>query len=86
MQNNETQKIKTVPDNYTSITPWIKSPSSANLILFSQGAFNAEEIPNSRIINEEGKLIHAVVSKGNAFVMLFDAREDRAPTPAFLNL
>ena len=86
MQNNESQKIKTVPDNYTSVTPWIISQSSADLIIFLQAAFDAEEIPNSRITNEDGVIIHVVVKIGNALVMLFDSREGWAPTPSFLNL
>lgn len=79
-------KIKIVPDNYTSVTPWIISPSSAKLIEFLKAVFEAEEIPNSRIKNEEGVIIHVVVKIGNAMVMLFDSREGWAPTPAFLNL
>jgi uncharacterized glyoxalase superfamily protein PhnB len=79
-------KINTVPDNYTSVTPWIISSSSADLIEFLKAAFNAEEIPNSRIKNEEGIIIHVVVKIGNAMVMLFDSRADWGPTPAFLNL
>ncbi|SEW29106.1 Uncharacterized conserved protein PhnB, glyoxalase superfamily [Chitinophaga sp. YR573] len=79
-------KIKIVPDNYTSVTPWIISPSSAKLIEFLKVVFEAEEIPNSRIKNEEGVIIHVVVKIGNAMVMLFDSREGWAPTPSFLNL
>jgi uncharacterized glyoxalase superfamily protein PhnB len=80
------EKINIVPDNYTSVTPWIISPSSADLIEFLKAAFDAEEIPNSRITNEAGVIIHVVVKIGNAMVMLFDSREGWAPTPAFLNL
>lgn len=79
-------KVKIVPDNYTSVTPWIISPSSARLIEFLKAAFEAEEIPNSRIKNEDGIIIHVVVKIGNAMVMLFDSREGWAPTPVFLNL
>jgi PhnB protein len=79
-------KIKMVPDNYTSVTPWIISPSSAKLIEFLKAAFEAEEITNSRIVNEEGVIIHVVVKTGNAMLMLFDSREGWAPTPTFLNL
>src|SRR5579862_501710 len=86
IQKNETKKIKTVPENYTSVTPWIISRSSADLIGFLQAAFDAEEIPNSRIVNEDGVIIHVVVKTGNALVMLFDSREGWAPTPNFLNL
>jgi len=86
MKKNEVHKIKTVPENYTSVTPWIISRSSADLIGFLQAAFDAEEIPNSRIVNENDVIIHVVVKIGNALVMLFDSREGWAPTPSFLNL
>ena len=86
MKNNNAQKIKIIPEHYTSVTPWIISPSSANLIEFLKAAFEAEEIPNSRIQNEEGVIIHVVVKIGNAMVKLFDSREGWAPTPSFLTL
>jgi uncharacterized glyoxalase superfamily protein PhnB len=86
MKNINVRKIQTVPDNYTSVTPWIISPSTENLIAFLKAAFEAQEIPNSRIKNEDGVIIHAVVKIGNAMVMLFDARKGWAPTPSFLNL
>jgi uncharacterized glyoxalase superfamily protein PhnB len=78
--------IKTIPDGYGAVTPWIISPSSAQLIAFLEAAFDAEEIPNSRITNEAGIIIHVVVKIGNSLVMLFDSREGWPPTPAFLNL
>lgn len=86
MQNNKNQKIKIIPDEYTSVTPWIISRSSADLIEFLKNAFDAKEIPNSRITNEDGMIIHVVVRIGNAMVMLFDSRDGWAPTPSFLNL
>ena len=86
MQNKDKQPVKIVPENYTSVTPWIISSSSANLIAFMEEAFGAEEVPNSRIYNEEGGIIHVVVKVGNALVMLFDSRKDWGPTPTFLNL
>lgn len=79
-------KIKTLPEHYTSVTPWIISASSADLIVFLKAVFNAEEIPNSRICNEAGDIIHVVVKLGNALVMLFDSREGWGPTPSFLNV
>ena len=86
MNSNESQKIKTVPDNYTSVTPWIISLSSSKLIEFLKAAFDAEEIPHSRITNEEGIIIQVVVKIGDALLMLFDSREGWPPTPGFLNL
>jgi PhnB protein len=86
MQSKESQKIKTVPDNYTSVTSWIISPSSADLIKFLKNAFDAEEIPHSRLKNEDGVIIHVVVKIGDAMVMLFDSREGWGQYPSFLNL
>jgi uncharacterized glyoxalase superfamily protein PhnB len=86
IMKNEAQKIKTVPENYTSVTPWIISPSSIKLIGFLKAAFDAEEIPNSRITNKDGIIIHAVVKIGDSMVMLFDSRTGWASTPTFLNL
>ena len=86
MPNKQEQKVKTIPDNYTSVTPWIISKSSADLIEFLQKTFGAEEIPNSRITNEDGVIIHVVVKIGNALVLLFDSREGWGQTPSFLNV
>ncbi|RFM33563.1 VOC family protein [Chitinophaga silvisoli] len=79
-------KMNTVPEGYTSVTPWIVSANTAAQIKFLEGAFNAVEIPGSRITNDEGIIIHAVVKIGTAMVMLFDSRKGWGPTPALLNL
>jgi PhnB protein len=86
MKTKNAAKIKTVPDNYTAVTPWIISPSSEKLIEFMTEAFGAEEVPNSKIKNEDGVVIHVVVKIGDALIMLFDSREGWNPTPSFLNL
>jgi uncharacterized glyoxalase superfamily protein PhnB len=86
MKINQAQKIKTVPNQYTSITPWIISPSTVQQIEFLEAVFDAQEIPNSRITNDDGMIIHVVIKIGDAMVMLFDAREGWAPTPSFLNV
>lgn len=80
------KSIKTVPDGYSAVTPWLISPSSADLIKFITATFNAEEIPNSRITNEAGIIIHVVVKLENTLVMLFDSRAGWPATPAFLNV
>lgn len=79
-------KMNTVPEGYTSVTPWIISANTPDQINFLQEVFNAEEIPNSRITNDDGIIIHAVIKIGNAMVMLFDTRKGWGPTPAFLNV
>lgn len=78
--------ISLAAEGYTRVTPWIISPSSADLIAFLSEVFEAEEVPNSRITNAEGLIIHAVVKLGNALIMLFDSRKDWPATAAYLNV
>ncbi|MFD2936200.1 VOC family protein [Spirosoma flavum] len=86
MNADQTPKIKTVPDHYTTVTPWLISPSSALVIDFMQAAFGAQEVPNSRITNNTGVVIHVVVRLGDAMLQLFDTRPGWGPTPSLLNL
>ena len=82
----ETKKVQVIPEGYTSVTPWIISFSSVTLIEFMEAAFNAEEIQNSRVYNEDDSIGHVEVRIGNAIVMLFDAKKGWLPTPSFLRL
>ena len=53
MKKDNALKIKKVPENYTAVAPWIISPSSEKLIEFLEAAFEAEEVPNSKIKNKQ---------------------------------
>ncbi|NIJ52644.1 VOC family protein [Dyadobacter arcticus] len=86
MKAKNSSRINTIPDSYTAVTPWLISESSEKLITFMEAVFGAEEVPNSKIKNEEGVVIHVVVKIGDAMVMLFDSREGWNPTPSFLNV
>jgi PhnB protein len=83
LETNENLEI--VPMGYTAVTPWIITKSTEKMIDFLAIVFDAEEVPNSRIINAQGVIIHIVVKIGGALVMLFDARQGWGPTPSFLN-
>jgi len=86
MKNHVKKNIEIVPANFTSVTPWIVSSSTSKMIDFLTAAFEAEEIPHSRIKNKEGVIINVVVKIGTAMVMLFDSREGWSPTPSLLNM
>lgn len=87
MEHMETDKtVNLTPEGHTAVTPWIISPSSEKQIAFMRDAFGAEEVPNSRITNADGLIIHVGVKIGDANIMLFDARKGWPPTPTFLNL
>lgn len=73
-----------VPPGYTTVTPWMITPDTAQLLDFVHRAFDAEEL--ARIPGPDGGIGHAEFRIGNAIVMAFDARPEWPPTPAFLRL
>src|SRR3990170_1764252 len=76
--------MSVVPAGYTTVTPWIISRSTVQLIDYLKRAFQAEEL--ACLVDEHGVVGHAEVRIGDAVVMAFDARPDWPPTPAFLRL
>lgn len=75
-----------VPEGYGTVTPWIISEDSAGLIRFLEAAFAAEEIPGSRMLDQDGSIVHVEVAIGNSIVMLFDSYPGWPETPAFFRL
>ncbi|WP_336213776.1 VOC family protein [Nonomuraea sp. LPB2021202275-12-8] len=76
--------VKPVPEGYTTVTPWIISSDTAQLIDYVKEAFGAEEI--ARVIGEDGSIGHAEVRIGDSVVMMFDSRPEWPLTPGFLRL
>ncbi|MDB5541033.1 MAG: Glyoxalase/bleomycin resistance protein/dioxygenase [Devosia sp.] len=74
----------TIPDGYTTVTPWIISADTPQLIAFLAAAFGGVEI--ARLANADGSIAHAEIRIGDAVVMAFDAPEGIAPVPAFIRL
>ncbi|WP_433021698.1 VOC family protein [Kribbella sp. CA-294648] len=76
--------VKAIPEGYTTITPWIISKDTNALMDYLTRAFGAEEL--FRVADEDGVIGHAEMQIGDAKVMMFDARPDWPPTPAYLRL
>jgi PhnB protein len=76
--------VQPVPEGYTTVTPWIITPDTAQLIDYVKQAFNAEEI--ARVLAAGNRIDHAEVRIGDSVVMMFDSRPGWPPTPAFLRL
>lgn len=74
-----------IPAGYHSVTPWIISRDTAGMIDFLKLVFDAEEL-GEPVYVEGGKIGHAEVRVGDSVVMLFDAKDDWAETPAYLRL
>ncbi len=65
--------IKTVPDGYHTVTPFINAKGVAKLIDFLKSAFGAEEI--MRMPGPGGMVMHAEVNIGNSRLMLGEATQ-----------
>jgi uncharacterized glyoxalase superfamily protein PhnB len=76
--------MKTIPDGYTTVTPWLISTDTAAELEFIRAAFDGEEL--ARVVGEDGRIGHAETRIGDAIVLLFDAPEDWPSTPCFLRL
>jgi uncharacterized glyoxalase superfamily protein PhnB len=72
-----------IPEGYRTVTPWVVSRDTAQLIGFVTKAFGGEEI--ARVPNATGGIGHAEVRIGDSIVMMFDAGPDWPDTPAFLD-
>jgi PhnB protein len=77
-------EIRTVPEGYGTVTPWIIVRGCAEFLDYIKRAFGAEEI--ARLPDENGKIGHAEARIGDSIVMTFDAGDDWPDTPAFLRL
>jgi PhnB protein len=83
---SEPAQEPTFPPGYGTVTPWIISPDSAALVRFLETAFDAAEIEGSRMLNQDGAIVHVEVRIGRSIVMLFDSYEGWPETPAFFRL
>ncbi len=77
-------EIRSAPEGYSTVTPWIISRDTAQLLDFVKEAFGAEEI--ARVDGEDGTIGHAEFRIGDSVVMTFDAKEEWPDTPSFLRL
>ncbi|MFB4270165.1 VOC family protein [Nonomuraea sp. GTA35] len=73
-----------IPEGYTTVTPWIINADTAGVIRYLETAFDAVEL--GRVTDEKGRIGHAEVRIGDAIVMLFDSAPGWPATPAFLRL
>ncbi|MFH8748867.1 VOC family protein [Streptomyces rimosus] len=76
--------VEPVPHGYHTVTPWIISRDTVQLIDFMKRAFGAEEL--ACMASKDGVIEHAEVRIGDSVVMMFDARPEWPPTPGFLRL
>jgi uncharacterized glyoxalase superfamily protein PhnB len=83
-QQQYKKQVGTIPEGYTTVTPFVAVKGAAGFIDFLKAAFDGKEL--GRVPNPDGTLGHAEVKIGNAIVMMFDSKPDWPLTPALLRL
>lgn len=76
--------VKSKPDRYHSVTPYLVVEGAARLIDFAEVAFGGEV--TERLAAPDGRIGHAELRIGNSVVMLADAHGGRPPMPCMLHL
>jgi PhnB protein len=77
-------EIRPEREGYHTVTLWIASRDTAQLLDFVREAFGAQEI--ARVHNEDGTIGHAEFRIGDSMVMAFDAGVGWPDTPSLLRL
>jgi len=62
--------VKTIPDGYSSVTPYLIVTGAANALDYYKMAFDAQEI--MRMPGPDGKIMHAELQIGSSRIMLAD--------------
>lgn len=76
--------ISTVPDGYSSVSPWLITRDTNALFEFITAAFDAQEI--DRVVGTDGAIGHAEARIGDSVVLAFDARPHWPATPSYLRV
>ena len=69
---SDNKEVKPIPDNYPQLSPYLCCKNAAAAIEFYKNVFGAREDESMRMTTPEGKIGHAEIRIGNAFVMLAD--------------
>ncbi|MBE9107304.1 VOC family protein [Nostoc cf. edaphicum LEGE 07299] len=76
--------VKSIPDGYHTVTPYLVVQGAATLIEFLTSAFEAKEI--RRTLHPQGGIINAEVRIGDSVVMVSEARDEFKPMPSSIYL
>ena len=72
--------VKSIPDGYHTITPYLLVDGVARLISFLITTFDASEL--ERRLRPDGSIMHAEVRIGDSIVMMGEPLDEFGPMPA----
>ena len=78
------ERPPSVPEPYSSVSPWVITRNTGKLIDFAIAVFGATDM--GRVTDENGVIGHAEMMIGDTVVLAFDARPQWPDTPAFLRV
>ncbi|HEX9654175.1 MAG TPA: VOC family protein [bacterium] len=76
--------VKSIPDGFHTVTPYLLVKGVAQLLDFLKQAFDAKEI--SRSATPDGTVMHAQMQIGDSFVMMGEAGGQWQPMPGSIYL
>jgi len=77
--------VKSIPDGFHTVTPYITVRNADKVIAFLKAAFNAE-MDHDPIKRPDGSVMHTQVRIGDSRVMIADEMEGMKATPSTLYL
>jgi PhnB protein len=84
MPNKTEKKARPIPEGYYTVTPFIITRNSAELLDFLSRAFGAQEI--TRVYNNDAAIGHAETRISDSMVMMFDAQKEWPDILSYLRL
>jgi PhnB protein len=80
----KTEKVKSVPEGFSTVTPYLVVDGASDLIDFLKNGFEAQEV--FRMNRDDNRVSHATVKIGNSMIMISDTMTDMHPELAMLYL
>ncbi|EGW38810.1 VOC family protein [Desulfosporosinus sp. OT] len=69
---------------YNTVSIWLTTKSTNELIIFLKAAFNAKEL--GRVYNPDGSIGHAEVQIGDSKILMFDSKPEWPAVRSFIHL
>jgi PhnB protein len=82
MEQDTKKPVKTIPEGYHSVTPFLIANDAARLLDFIVKAFDGEI--TSRMDTDKGEVMHATVKIGDSLIMVADAMQEMPPATGML--
>lgn len=76
--------VNPIPENYHTISPYLIVKDAERLMDFLERAFGAQ--PGEKMLDQQGRIMHAEVRIGDSVVMLGEANDRNSPTRSVFHM